>query len=119
VQPLIDKIQAMLPGWKGKLMSKAGREILVKTTLSSQPLYHLAVFLAQKYLIKKINKLCRNFLSKGEEPGNTYGRLCLINWNSTSRPKSFGGLGILDLKHFAWALHLRWLWFQWKNKDRV
>jgi hypothetical protein len=97
----------MLPGWKGKLMSKAGHMILVKTMLSSQPLYHLAVFLAQKYLIKKIDKLRRSFLSKGEEPGNT------------SRPKSLGGLGILDLEHFAWALHLRWLWFQWKNKDRV
>jgi hypothetical protein len=35
VQPLIDKIGARLPGWKGKFLSTAGRETLVKTVLSS------------------------------------------------------------------------------------
>ncbi|WVZ95321.1 hypothetical protein U9M48_041103 [Paspalum notatum var. saurae] len=119
VQPLIDKIRDRLPRWKGKLLSKAGRETLVKTMLSSQPIYHLTVFPAQKYLIKQIDKLRRSFLWKGDEPENTCGGLCLINWNTTARPKSLGGLGILDLERFARALRLRWLWFQWKNKERA
>lgn len=32
VQPLIDKIGARLPGWKGRLLSTAGRETLVKNS---------------------------------------------------------------------------------------
>jgi hypothetical protein len=48
VQPLIDKIGARLPGWKGKFLSSSGRETLVKTVLSSLPIYHLTVFHAQK-----------------------------------------------------------------------
>ena len=44
VQPLIDKIGARLPGWKGKFLSSAGRETLVKTVLSSQPIYHMTAF---------------------------------------------------------------------------
>ena len=44
VQPLVDKIGARLPGWKGKFLSSAGRETLVKTVLSSLPIYHLTVF---------------------------------------------------------------------------
>jgi hypothetical protein len=40
VQPLIDKIGARLPGWKGRFLSTAGRETSVKTILSSQPVYH-------------------------------------------------------------------------------
>jgi hypothetical protein len=38
VQPLIDKIAARLPGWKGKFLSSSGRETLVKTVLSSLPI---------------------------------------------------------------------------------
>jgi hypothetical protein len=30
-----------------------------------------------------------------------------------------GGLGILDLECFARALRLRWLWFQWKHRERA
>jgi hypothetical protein len=30
-----------------------------------------------------------------------------------------GGLGILDLERFARALRLRWLWFQWQQKERA
>jgi hypothetical protein len=41
LQPLIDKIGARLPEWQGKLLSSAWRETLVKTVLTSQPIYHL------------------------------------------------------------------------------
>ena len=34
------------------------------------------------------------------------------------RPKSFGGLGVMDLDLFSRALRLRWLWFQWTEPDR-
>jgi hypothetical protein len=44
VQPLLDKISARLLGWKGRFLSSAGRETLVKTVLSSQPIYHMTVF---------------------------------------------------------------------------
>lgn len=44
VQPLLDKIGARLPGWKGRMLSTSGRETLVKTVLSSQPIYHMTVF---------------------------------------------------------------------------
>lgn len=47
VQPLIDKVGARLSGWKGKLLTTAGQEMLVKNVLSSQPIYHLTVFPTQ------------------------------------------------------------------------
>ena len=47
LQPLLDKIGKRLPGWKGKMLSTAGRETLVKSMLTSQPIYHLTVFPTQ------------------------------------------------------------------------
>ncbi|WVZ64239.1 hypothetical protein U9M48_013791, partial [Paspalum notatum var. saurae] len=92
---------------QGKLLSKAGRETLLKSTLSSQPIYHLTAFLEQKYLIKQINRLRRNFQWKGDELDSNSKGVCLINWTTTARPKTLGGLGVVDLVRFARALWLR------------
>lgn len=62
VQPLLDKIGERLPGWKGRLLSTSGRETLVKTVLTSQPIYHMTVFPEQKWIIRKIDRLRRSFL---------------------------------------------------------
>ena len=72
VQPLLDKVGARLLGWKGRFLSQAGRETLVKTVLSSQPIYHMTAFPEQKWLIKKIDRLRRSFLWRGETPDKVY-----------------------------------------------
>jgi len=115
----VDKIGARLPGWKGKILSSAGRETLVKTVVSSLPIYHLTVFQAQKWLIKKIDRIGRSFLWRAETPDRTSGGHSLINWPTTCLPKNMGGLGILDMDRFTRALRLRWMWFQWKKKNRA
>jgi hypothetical protein len=93
----------------------AGRENLVKSVLTSQPIYHLAVFAVQKWLIRQIDKMRRNFLWKDEEPEKFSSGHCLVNWPTTCAPRGLGGLGILDLECFARALRLRWLWIRWKH----
>jgi hypothetical protein len=119
LQPLVDKIGARLPGWKGKLLSTSGRETLVKTVLSSIPIYHFTVFQAQKGVLKRIDRLRRSFLWRGETPENVTGGHSLINWPTTCLPKEKGGIGIMDLERFTRALRLRWLWFKWKQKERA
>jgi hypothetical protein len=64
--PLLDKVgeggEGKLPGWNDKLMSKVARAQLVKSVLTSIVTYHITVFPLPKWLIKKIDKLRRNFL---------------------------------------------------------
>jgi hypothetical protein len=43
-QPIIEKINKRLAGWKGRLLSKAGKETLVKSVFTAQPIYLLTVF---------------------------------------------------------------------------
>jgi hypothetical protein len=118
VQLLLDKIGSRIPGWKGKLLSTAGRETLVKSVLTAQPIYRLTVFPMQKWLFKQIGRMRRSFLWKGEEPEKVSGGHCLVNWPTTCAPRDLGGLGILDLERFARALRLRWLWIKWQHPAR-
>jgi hypothetical protein len=53
-------------------------------------------------------KIRRNFLWTGLE--DAHGGHCTVNWKRVQRPKSMGGLGILDLIKFNRALRLRWVW---------
>jgi hypothetical protein len=62
--PLIDKIGGRLPRWKGKSFSRSSHEALVKTVLSAQLIYQLMCFPAQKWLIKRIDRLML-FYGKG------------------------------------------------------
>jgi hypothetical protein len=60
--PLIDKVVGgKLPGWKGKLMTKAARAQLIKSVLTSVVIYHATVFTLSKWLIMKTERLRRNF----------------------------------------------------------
>ena len=116
IQPLIDKVGGTLASWKGKLLNREGRLKLVNSVLSSLPTYFLTVFKLPKWGIKKIDRLRRSFLWKGE--AETNGAHCLVNWCKTMRTKKFGGLGILDLDVSSRELRLRWLWYLWTEPDR-
>ncbi|WVZ66580.1 LOW QUALITY PROTEIN: hypothetical protein U9M48_015779 [Paspalum notatum var. saurae] len=114
-QVLIDKIGAKLAGWKGRLLTRAGRLTLVQSVLGAIPTYHMTVFNLSKWAGKKIDRICRNFLWKAED---ARGGHCLVNWRRVNRFKALGGLGIKDLHYFNRALRLKWLWTKWKDPDR-
>jgi mannosylglycoprotein endo-beta-mannosidase len=115
-QPLLDKIGGRLAGWKGRFLNKAGRLKLVNMVLTSIPAYFLSVFILKKWAIKRIDRIRRSFLWRGTAEANR--GHCLVRWAKVMRPKSFGGLGILDLDLFSRALRLRWLWYEWNEPDR-
>ena len=80
------------------------------------PTYHLTVFPLAAWAKKKIDKIRRSFLWKGEENAN--GGHCLVNWPTVTRPKDLGGLGVPDLNRFGRALRLCWLWQEWVEDSK-
>ena len=50
-----------LQGWKGMLLSKAGKEILIKVVTQSIPTYTMSVFQLPLKLCDELDALCANF----------------------------------------------------------
>ncbi|KAL4366278.1 hypothetical protein GQ457_05G030610 [Hibiscus cannabinus] len=105
-QPIIEKVCTRLEGWKGKLLSISGRLVLVKSVLSNLPIYYLSLFEIPKSVAKVLNGLMAKFIwgSNSERP------IHWLKWDTLTKPKDLGGLGICDVKLKNRALLNKWLW---------
>lgn len=116
IQPLLDKSSARLKPWKGKLITRPGRLILVNSVITAMATYFLTIFTANVWAEKRLNKIRRNFQWNADEEGN--GGKCLVNWKAICAPKHYGGLDIKDIGSFGRSLRLRWLWYEWQVEDK-
>ena len=60
--PIIEKMEKWLARWKRLYLSKGGRLILLKSTLSSLPTYFLSLFTIPQTMAARIERIQRNFL---------------------------------------------------------
>ena len=56
-----EKVRRKLVGWKGKLLSIGGKEILIKAVAQAVPTYTMSYFLILKGLCKEIEGMIRKF----------------------------------------------------------
>lgn len=117
LQPLIDKIEGRLAGYKGCMLSRAGRSTILKAVLTAMPIYQLTVLDLPVWVRKWIDKRRRAWFWSGKD--SYIGEKCWVNLNVLCRPKKYGGLGVLELKRFSRALRPRWLWYQWKTPEKL
>ena len=95
IQPVVDKLIKRVAGWRGKLLSSAGKLTLLKFCLASIPIYLLSVIKFPKWAIESINSQMGKFLWNDNEGKHKYH---LSNWPSLTQEKDYGGWGIPDLK---------------------
>ncbi|RVW15177.1 LINE-1 reverse transcriptase-like [Vitis vinifera] len=60
------RMRRRLALWKRQYLSKGGRITLIKSTLASMPIYQLSLFRMPKLVVKRLEKLQRDFLWEGE-----------------------------------------------------
>jgi hypothetical protein len=89
--PLVDKAVGKLSTWNGRNLTQAGRVCLVKSVLSSQPVYLLTVIKPPVEVLHDLDKMRRRFLWAGDKAIS--GGKCKVNWTKTTLPKELGGLG--------------------------
>uniref|UniRef100_A0A2N9JAL9 Reverse transcriptase domain-containing protein n=1 Tax=Fagus sylvatica TaxID=28930 RepID=A0A2N9JAL9_FAGSY len=105
--PILEKMERKLAGWKRMYLSKGGRLTLIKSTLSSLPTYFLSLFPIPVKVASRIDKIQRDFLWGGMGEGKKFH---LVNWAQVCQPVHLGGLGIRNLRIFNKALLGKWLW---------
>ena len=106
IQPIVNKLMNRVAGWKGKLLSSAGKLILLRSCLSSIPIYLLSVIKFPKWAIENINSHMANFLWSDQDGKQKYH---LSNFQSLTQRKEFGGWGILDLGCLNMCLLAAWI----------
>ena len=90
IQPVVDKLIKRVAGWRGKLLSSAGKLTLLKSCLASIPIYLLSVIKFPKWAIESFNSQMGNFLWNDNEGKHKYH---LSNWPSVTQEKDYGGWG--------------------------
>ncbi|GJT31926.1 RNA-directed DNA polymerase, eukaryota [Tanacetum coccineum] len=93
------KVSSRLSKWKLKTLSIGGRLTLIKSVLSSIPLYHMSIFKVPMEVLHSMESIRRNFINgiDGSER-----KLVLISWKKVLASKKYGGLGVsndMALKH--------------------
>jgi hypothetical protein len=117
MQPLVDKVANWIPAWKGRLLNRSSRLVLVQSTLCAI-LVHISMALkVAPWAVKTITTLIRGFLWSGSEVAS--GGKCVVAWVNSCCPKELGGLDIPNLQLMGMALRMRWLWFARTNPQRT
>jgi hypothetical protein len=106
---LVDKVANRIPSWKGRLLNRRDRLVLVQSTLCTIPVHISMALKVASWAVKTITTLIQGFLWSGTEVVS--GRKCAVAWVNTCYPKELGGLNIPNLHLIGMALQMRWLWF--------
>ncbi|CAJ2652404.1 unnamed protein product [Trifolium pratense] len=97
-----DRVWRKINSWSSKCLSKAGREVLIKSVLQAIPSYVMSIFLIPGSLIDAIEKMMNSFWW-GHGGSNNKG-IHLLAWDKLSVHKNKGGMGFKDLTAFNIAM---------------
>ena len=107
-QPVFEKVEMCLGGWRARLLSRGGRLILLKAVLAAIHIYYMSIFTMSAGIRRRLEKSMRSFFWRGSQPDQPQG-MALVAWSTVCRPVNQARLGIRHLQHTNMALLAKWV----------
>ncbi|GJV00654.1 RNA-directed DNA polymerase, eukaryota [Tanacetum coccineum] len=104
---VVAKVSSRLSKWKLKTLSIGGRLTLIKSVLTSIPLYHMSIFKVPSGVLKLLESIRRNIFNGVDESER---KMAWISWNKVLASKKYGGLGVSSFCALNRALLFKWVW---------
>ncbi|GJS15889.1 hypothetical protein Tco_0410361 [Tanacetum coccineum] len=104
---VISKVSSRLSKWKIKSLSIGGRLTVLKSVLTSIPLYHLLIFKVPMGVLKKLESIRMNFFNGRDGFAR---KSSWFNWNKALASKKNGGIGVSSFFAINRALLFKWVW---------
>lgn len=104
---LKERVWKKLQGWKEKLLSRVGKEILLKAVIQSTPTYMMSLFAIPDNILNEINSMCARFWWGAQE---TERKMHWVSCEKLCLLKSHGRVRFRDLKVFNQASLAKQRW---------
>jgi hypothetical protein len=91
-------------GWKERMLSKAGKDILIKACAQTIPTYAMSCFDLTRSLCEQMSTMICRFWWAHRDKEN---KLHWLSWEVLTKLKKEGGLGFRDLYGFNLAMLAR------------
>jgi hypothetical protein len=93
-----DLVWQKINSWSSKCLSKAGREVMIKSVLQALPSYVMSIFLLPASIITNIENMINSFWWGCG--GSSNRGIHWMSWEKQAMHKSHGGMGFKDLTTF-------------------